>query len=268
MENIRVNEKTGQQEYVIDFCGVQANLPILPLPSGVKICFFNLHGNVLLTEKCAELLTKKIGDCEVLITAESKGLQLTHCVARNMGMPFYAVARKSKKLYMQDGIDVPIASSITTGKEPRLYLSRHDVELIKGKKVCIVDDVVSTGASLAGLEALVEKAGGIVYKKAFVLAEGKAANRPDVIYLDKIPVCVAYDIDGDKTTDFPNTPKLNRAKPVFEYLDGWKCDIRGTKNYAELPENAKKYVEFVEKHIGRKITMISTGPNRNDFIIR
>ena len=87
-------------------------------------------------------------------------------------------------------------------------------------------------------------------------------------YLDKIPVCVAYDIDGDKTTDFPNTPKLNRAKPVFEYLDGWKCDIRGTKNYAELPENAKKYVEFVEKHIGRKITMISTGPNRNDFIIR
>ena len=87
-------------------------------------------------------------------------------------------------------------------------------------------------------------------------------------YLDKIPVCVAYDIDGDKTTDFPNTPKLNRAKPVLEYLDGWKCDIRGTKNYAELPENAKKYVEFVEKHIGRKITMISTGPNRNDFIIR
>ncbi len=87
-------------------------------------------------------------------------------------------------------------------------------------------------------------------------------------YLDKIPVCVAYDIDGKITTDFPNTPKLNRAKPVFEYLDGWKCDIRGTKNYADLPENAKKYVEFVEEHIGRKITMISTGPNRNDFIIR
>ena len=163
MENfIRVNETTGQQEYVIDFDGVTAQLPILPLPSGVKICFFNLHGNVLLTEKCARLLTDKIGDCEVLITAESKGLQLTHCVARNMGMPFYAVARKSKKLYMQDGIDVPIASSITTGKEQRLYLSRHDVELIKGKKVCIVDDVVSTGASLAGLEALVETAGGIV----------------------------------------------------------------------------------------------------------
>ena len=87
-------------------------------------------------------------------------------------------------------------------------------------------------------------------------------------YLDKIPVCVAYDIDGKITTDFPNTPKLNRAKPVFEYLDGWKCDIRGAKNYDELPENARKYIEFVEEHIGRKITMVSTGPTRNDFILR
>ena len=87
-------------------------------------------------------------------------------------------------------------------------------------------------------------------------------------YLDKIPVCVAYDIDGKITTDFPNTPKLNRAKPVFEYLDGWKCDIRGAKIYDELPENARKYIEFVEEHIGRKITMVSTGPNRNDFILR
>ena len=87
-------------------------------------------------------------------------------------------------------------------------------------------------------------------------------------YLDKIPVCVAYDIDGKITTDFPNTPKLNRTKPVFEYLDGWKCDIRGAKNYDELPENARKYIEFVEEHIGRKITMVSTGPNRNDFIMR
>ena len=185
------NETNGsekQEVYELDFNGTKAVLPIQPLPSGVKICFFNLHGNVLLTEKCAELLAEKIGDCEALITAESKGLQLTHCIARNLGMPLYAVARKSKKLYMQDGIDVPIASSITTGKEQRLYLSRHDVELIKGKKVCIVDDVVSTGASLAGLEALVIKAGGVVYKKAFVLAEGEAANRPDVIYLNTIPV--------------------------------------------------------------------------------
>ena len=81
-----------------------------------------------------------------------------------------------------------IEASITTGKEQKLYLSKHDVELLRGKKVAIVDDVVSTGASLSGLEALVEKAGGILYKKAFVLAEGDAANRDDVIYLGTIPL--------------------------------------------------------------------------------
>ena len=174
--------------YTVDFQGFEAKLPVLPLPSGVSIAFFNLHGDSALTEHCAKLLTEKLRDCEVLITAESKGLQLTHCIARNLGQRFYAVARKSKKLYMQDGIEVAIESSITTGKEQKLYLSRHDVELIRGKKVGIVDDVVSTGASLAGLVSLVEKVGGIVTKKAFVLAEGDAAKRPDVIYLNTIPV--------------------------------------------------------------------------------
>ncbi|MBQ5926408.1 MAG: adenine phosphoribosyltransferase, partial [Clostridia bacterium] len=147
-----------QQFYTVDFDGFEAHLPILPLPGGVRICFFNLHGDSALTEHCAKLLAEKLQDCEVVITAESKGLQLAHCVARNLGHRYYAAARKSKKLYMQDGIEVDIESSITTGKEQKLYLSRHDVELIKGKKVAIVDDVVSTGASLKGLEALVEKA--------------------------------------------------------------------------------------------------------------
>ena len=177
-----------QPVYIVDFDGFQAELPILPLPSGIKIAFFNLHGDNALTEHCASMLAEKLRDCEVVITAESKGLQLAHCVARNLNQRYYAVARKSKKLYMQDGIEVEIESSITTGKEQKLYLSRHDVELIKGKKVAIVDDVVSTGASLLGLEALVKKAGGIIHKKAFVLAEGDAANRTDVIYLNKIPV--------------------------------------------------------------------------------
>ena len=134
------------------------------------------------------LLAKHLTDCEVVLTAESKGLQLAHCVSRNLGQRYYAVARKSKKLYVQDGIEVTIEASITTGKEQKLYLSKHDVELLKGKKVAIVDDVVSTGASLSGLEALVEKAGGILHKKAFVLAEGDAAKREDVIYLGTIPL--------------------------------------------------------------------------------
>lgn len=179
---------TNQEFYTVNFEGFKAELPVLPLPSGVKIAFFNLHGDSALTEHCAKLLSEKLKDCEVLITAESKGLQLTHCVARELGQRYYAVARKSKKLYMQDGIEVLIESSITTGKEQKLYLSKHDVDLIRGRKVGIVDDVVSTGASLSGLEALVEKAGGIIHKKAFVLAEGSAADRKDVIYLNTIPV--------------------------------------------------------------------------------
>ena len=87
-------------------------------------------------------------------------------------------------------------------------------------------------------------------------------------YLDEIPVCVGYDIDGTVTTDFPTTHLLEKAKPVYEVLPGWKCDIRGIKNYEELPENCRKYIEFVEKQIGFPITMISNGPGRNDIIHR
>ncbi len=174
--------------FKVDINGYQASLPILPLPSGINIAFFNLHGNAELTEHCGKELAKLLTDCEVLITAESKGLQLTHVTARELNQSYYAVARKSKKLYMQDGIEITIQSSITTGKEQKLYLSKHDVELIKGKKVGIVDDVVSTGASLLGLEELVEKAGGIIHKKAFVLAEGDASERKDIVYLATIPI--------------------------------------------------------------------------------
>ncbi len=174
--------------YTVDICGFQAELPVMTLPSGIGIAFFNLHGDSVLTEHCAKALAPKLADCDVLITAESKGLQLTHCVARELGHRYYAVARKSKKLYMQDGIEITIQSSITTGKEQKLYLSKHDVDLIKGKKVGIVDDVVSTGASLLGLEELVEKAGGVIHKKAFVLAEDAAADRKDVLFLASIPV--------------------------------------------------------------------------------
>lgn len=168
--------------------GFETELPILPLPSGINIAFFNLHGDAELTEHCGKQLAAYLDDCEVLITAESKGLQLTHVCARELGQRYYAVARKSKKLYMQDGISVDYGSSITTGKPQQLFLSKHDVDLLRGKRVGIVDDVVSTGESLLGLEALVNKAGGIITKKAFVLAEGSAADRKDIVYLEKIPL--------------------------------------------------------------------------------
>lgn len=175
-------------EYTVDIKGYTAKLPVLTLPSGVKIAFFNLHGNPPMTEHCGKKLAELADGCEVLITAESKGLQLTHVTARELNMPYYAVARKSKKLYMQDGISVAYGASITTGKAQELYLSKHDAELLKGKRVGIIDDVISTGESLKGLEELVEKAGGVVYKKLFVLAEGAAKDRKDVAYLATIPL--------------------------------------------------------------------------------
>ena len=174
--------------FCVDIAGYKAELSILPVAPTLDIAFFNLHGNQKLTEHCGKQLAKLLGDCDVLITAESKGLQLCHVVARELGHEYYAVARKTKKLYMQDGIEIVIEASITTGKEQHLYLSKHDVDLIKGKKVGIVDDVVSTGASLKGLEDLVNLAGGIITKKAFVLAEDAAANRDDVVFLAEIPV--------------------------------------------------------------------------------
>jgi adenine phosphoribosyltransferase len=174
--------------FEVDIKGYNAQLPILTLPSGINIAFFNLHGNPVLTEHCGKEIAKIAKDCDVLITAESKGLQLTHVVARELNHSLYAVARKSKKLYMQDGISISYGSSITTGKNQEFYLSKHDVDLIKGKKVAIIDDVISTGESELGLERLVEKAGGIVYKKIFVLAEGDAKNRKDIDYLATIPL--------------------------------------------------------------------------------
>ena len=181
-------EEQKQEFYPIDIAGYKTELPILPLPGGVHIIFFNLHGNQEMTEHCGKALAKLLTDCDVIITAESKGLQLAHVVARELGQRLYAVVRKNKKLYMQDGIEVAIRSSITTGKPQMLYLSKHDADLLRGKKVGIVDDVISTGASLAGLEEVVIKAGGHIQKKAFVLAEGDAAKRTDCVFLEKIPL--------------------------------------------------------------------------------
>lgn len=180
-------ENIMSEKYSLDIAGYKTELPILPLPNGLKICFFNLHGDVELTEHCGKELSKFLTDADIILTAESKGLQLSHVIAKELGHKYYTVCRKSKKLYMQDGLEAKV-KSITTGNEQTLYLSKHDADLLKDKKVAIVDDVISTGGSLLGLEKIVEMAGGIIYKKAFVLAEGAAADRKDVIYLAKIPL--------------------------------------------------------------------------------
>lgn len=176
-----------ERSYTVDIKGYKTDLPVLPLPSGISICFFNLHGNQELTEHCGKEIAKLVKGCDVVLTAESKGLQLAHVVARELDQHYYAVCRKSKKLYMQDGLQTSV-QSITTGEVQTLYLSKHDADLLRDKKVAIVDDVVSTGGSLKGLEEIVRLAGGTVYKKAFVLAEGNAKDRDDVVYLAPIPI--------------------------------------------------------------------------------
>jgi len=174
-------------EYIVNIAGRETALPILRVADDLSICFFNLHGAQSLTEHCAKALAKRVAGAEVIITAESKGLQLAHCVARELGQEYYAVARKTKKTYMQDGISVTV-KSITTLGEQSLYLSAHDARLLLDKNVAIIDDVISTGGSLKGLEELVIKAGGKIYKKAFVLAEGEAKDRQDIEYLATIPL--------------------------------------------------------------------------------
>ena len=87
-------------------------------------------------------------------------------------------------------------------------------------------------------------------------------------YLDQIPVCIGYEIDGKVTNEFPVTPLLEKAKPVYKVLPGWKSDIRGITNYNDLPENCKKYIEFIEKEVGYPITIVSNGPKRNEIIYR
>jgi len=175
------------QTYSINLCGKTVELPVIRIADTVSICFFNLHGNATLTEYCAEKLAPLLQGAEVILTAESKGLQLAHCIARNLGHTHYAVARKSKKLYLQDGIQAQV-QSITTKEVQTLYLSAHDAALLKGKKVAIVDDVISTGGSLKGLEDLVTLANGQLIHKAAVLAEGDAKNRQDITFLATIPI--------------------------------------------------------------------------------
>jgi len=173
--------------YTVNICGRVEELPVYKLDSGISIAFINLHGNVGLTEHCAQKLAPLVKGADVLLTAESKGLQLTHCVARVLGHPFYAVARKSRKIYLADGISAQVQSIATAGTQT-LYLSKRDAELLKGKNVAIVDDVISTGSSLSGLEKLVELSGGYIYKRAAVLAEGSAAQRKDIEFLAAIPI--------------------------------------------------------------------------------
>ena len=179
--------------YKISVAGVERELPLCPISEELYIGAFVLFGDVELTNRCAEELYKRVPAHDVLITAESKGIPLIHQMCSISGKNRYVLARKSVKLYMKDVVKCD-TQSITTAAKQTLYIDGSDAEYLKGKRVVIVDDVISTGGSLLSLENLVLQAGGEVVAKMAILAEGDAINRPDIICLGKLPL---FDKNGN-----------------------------------------------------------------------
>ena len=173
--------------YPMQVAGLKRELPICKVTDDLYIAGFVVFGDQELTVACARELLARAPQYDYIITAEAKGIPLAHEMARQAGDAKYFLARKVPKLYMT-GVFESSVKSITTAKEQTLYLDIADAALMKGKKILIVDDVISTGESLAALEALVEKAGGIICGRMAVLAEGDAQSREDLIYLEKLPL--------------------------------------------------------------------------------
>ena len=173
--------------YRMNIAGVERDLPLCPLNDELYIGAFVMFGDVELTVKCAEALCKVAPEHDLIITAESKGIPLGYEMCRLSGKNRYILARKSVKLYMKDVVKCE-TQSITTSAKQTLYIDGDDAEYIKGKRVLIVDDVISTGGSLLSLENLVNQAGGKIVGKMAILAEGDATKRDDIIYLEKLPL--------------------------------------------------------------------------------
>jgi len=179
--------------YEIDVAGVKRNLPLCELTDDLYIGAFVIFGDVELTVASAKALLAKAPDFDVMITAESKGIPLVHEMARQSGKNTYILARKAPKLYMKNVIKTEV-KSITTERVQTLYLDKTDVEKMQGKRILIVDDVISTGESLHALEMLVKEAGGIIAGKMAILAEGDAKDRADIKYVQVLPL---FDKNGD-----------------------------------------------------------------------
>ena len=180
-------------DYKMNIAGVERALPLCPLNDKLQIGAFVMFGDVELTIACAKALLDKAPEYDVLITAESKGIPLAYEMARQRGGERYLLARKAPKLYMRDVIKCEV-QSITTVAKQTLYLDGYDAEYMKGKRVLIVDDVISTGESLNAIVKLVEMAGGNIVGQMAVLAEGDAADRKDIIFLEKLPL---FDSEGN-----------------------------------------------------------------------
>ena len=172
--------------HTMTIAGLERRLPICRVSDDLYIGAFVIFGDVELTCACAKALLERAPAYDYMITAEAKGIPLVYEMARQIGQNKYFLARKGPKLYMRDILDVSVRS-ITTAKEQHLYLDGEDAAMMKGRRILVVDDVISTGESLTAIERLVEAAGGIVAGRMAILAEGDAQDRDDIIYLEKLP---------------------------------------------------------------------------------
>ena len=174
--------------YEMKIAGLTRRLPLCRITDDLYIGAFVMLGDQeICVAGAAELLKRVPGEYDYLLTAETKGIPLVHEMARQTGARTYFIARKEVKTYMPDAVGVEV-NSITTQHRQQLFLSGEDAAMIRGKRILLVDDVISTGESMRALETLVTKVGGIVAGRMAILAEGDAQNRSDIVYLEKLPV--------------------------------------------------------------------------------
>lgn len=181
------------KSYSMEIAGLKRDLPLCKLNDDLYIGAFIMFGDVELTENCAKELLKRVPEFDVMITAESKGIPLLYEMARQSGNNYYIVARKGPKLYMRDIVTTEV-NSITTDHVQTLCIGGDEADAMRGKRVLVVDDVISTGESLLALESLINTVGGNIVAKATVLAEGDAIKRDDIIYLAPLPL---FDGEGN-----------------------------------------------------------------------
>ncbi len=178
--------------YKMTIAGLKRSLTLFPINEELYIAGFIMFNDVEITKASAEELLKRAPEFDVLLSAEAKGIPLVYEMSRQSGKS-YIVARKGPKLYMKDIVKVAV-KSITTGHEQILCVGEEEAKILFGKRVLIVDDVISTGESIAALENLVKAACGNICGKMAVLAEGEAAKRDDIIFLEKLPL---FDKNGN-----------------------------------------------------------------------
>ncbi len=175
-----------QKTYHLEVAGLSRELPLCPVSDKLDIAAFIMFGDVEMTVACATELLKIVPEFDVILTAEAKGIPLAYEMSRQSGKKYYP-ARKKSKVYMTRPVEIAV-KTITTADEQRLCIDQSELDEMEGKRILIVDDVISTGGAMLALEAIAHRSNGTIVGKAAVLAEGDAADRKDIYFLEKLPL--------------------------------------------------------------------------------